>query len=141
MRFTFKDLFSICATPFIVFLVGDSLNNFYEPYSTIWWWNVLFHFLGGVSMAISGFFILKLAKRNNKIQTSSSVVDALLIVIFVMSVAVFWEFYEFLSDKYLYTHSQASNFDTMKDLFMGTLGALIFTKVWLIQQWVKKITT
>ncbi|MBP6859027.1 MAG: hypothetical protein KBC69_00170 [Candidatus Magasanikbacteria bacterium] len=138
MRFTFKDLFSICSAPFVVFLIGDSLNNFYEPYSTVWWWNVLFHFLGGVSMAISGFFILNLAKRIDKIKTTSRLVEALLIIMFVMSVAVVWEFYEFLSDKFLYTHSQASNFDTMKDLCMGTLGAISFSKAWLIQQWVKK---
>jgi len=132
MRFSFTDLFQICAPPFVVFLIADSLNNFYEPYSTIWWWNVLFHFLGGISMATSGFFILQIAKRFHKITSSSPVIDAVLIILFTMSIAVCWEFYEFLSDTYLYTHSQVSNFDTMKDLCMGTLGAIVFSSGWLV---------
>lgn len=127
MRFSFKDLFHICVPPFIVFLVADSLNNFYEPYSTVWWWNVLFHFLGGFSMAISGLYILSFFKRIGTMSTTSAVVDAVLVILFTMSMAVCWEFYEFLSDTFLYTHAQASNFDTMKDLFMGTLGATVFS--------------
>ena len=133
MRFTFTDLFHVCVPPFVVFLAADSLKTFYEPYSTVWWWNVLFHFLGGISMAASGFFLLRFFKRIGCVSTADAVVDGILVVLFTMSIAVCWEFYEFLSDTFLYTHSQVSNFDTMKDLCMGTLGALVcaaFSLIW-----------
>lgn len=88
-------------------------------------------------MAISGLYILSFFKRIGKISTASAIVDATLIILFTMSMAVCWEFYEFLSDTFLYTHAQASNFDTMKDLFMGTLGAMVFSVSNLVRTRVK----
>ncbi len=41
--------------------------------------------------------------------------------------AVFWEFAEWIADRYLGTHCQMNDlYDTLLDLLMGVLGALAF---------------
>lgn len=128
------DILKISLFPFAVFIVAYAFNLFYNPYSVPWGLNTLFHFLGGLSMAISGFFILNLAKNYKKIATASIFVDFILIINFALAMAVVWEFYELISDTYFFTHSQLSNVDTMKDLIMGGLGALFFCLAWLIRR-------
>lgn len=91
-------------------------------------------------MAISGFFILNLAKNYKKITTAGIFIDFILIINFAMAMAVVWEFYELISDTYFFTHSQLSNVDTMKDLIMGGLGALFFCLAWLIRRLVARLT-
>jgi hypothetical protein len=42
------------------------------------------------------------------------------------SIALFWEMAEFGSDTFLGTNVQISNANTMRDLILGTVGALVF---------------
>ncbi len=90
-------------------------------------------------MAVSGYFILDLAKNYNKIKTANIFIDFILILNFVMAMAVVWEFYELISDTYFFTHSQLSNADTMNDLIMGGVGALFFCLFWLLRRIVAKL--
>lgn len=115
---------------FFVYLLGYAWDIGWDGYHTIWWPNRLVHFLGGVSTAIFGYYLLDLVKKFKFINTLNKVVDFFIILIFVMSITVVWEFYEYLSDVYLLTNAQPSVADTMKDMFMGMLGAIVFGIGW-----------
>lgn len=134
-----SDIVKICLFPFLVYIISHSLNLLYNPEDVWWWPNILFHFSGGFSMAVSGYFILDLAKNYNKIKTANIFIDFILILNFVMAMAVVWEFYELISDTYFFTHSQLSNADTMNDLIMGGVGALFFCLFWLLRRIVAKL--
>ena len=118
--------------PFFVYMFGYSLQASWGDYQILGWPNRVVHILGGVSFAVVGYFVLDLAKKSKLVNTSNRFIDFILILFFVMSVSVFWEFWEFLSDKYLRTNSQSSVADTVKDMFMGMLGAVLFGFGWLI---------
>jgi len=132
MNLRIRDILKICILPYVIFVTADTLNKLYNQYDILWWPNALFHFLGGLSMAVSGFFILDLLKKAGWVQIKPVALEVVLIVFFVATAAVLWEFYEFLSDKYLHTFSQISVADTMKDQFMGFLGAIAFNLGWLV---------
>lgn len=129
-----RDILQIAVIPFVVFIVAHTLNRLYNEYDVLWWPNVLFHFLGGFSMAISGNLILIQAKNYKKITTANIFVDFILLINFVLTMAVLWEIYELISDTFYFTHSQISNFDTMKDIIMGGLGAMFFCLLWLLRR-------
>ena len=140
MPLKIKDIIKICIFPYAVFIVADSFYRYYEHYDDFWWINILFHFLGGLSITISGFFILDMAKRFDLIKTKSIFIDAFLLTCFVMSVATAWEFYEFFADRYLNTlgfHGPITYTDTIKDLIMGTLGVIFFCLAWIVARSVK----
>ena len=115
-----------------VYLLGYAWDIGWDGYHTIWWPNRLVHFLGGVSTAIFAYYLLDLVKKFKLLNTLNKVVDFFIILIFVMSITVVWEFYEYLSDLYLLTNAQPSVADTMKDMFMGMLGAIIFGVSWAV---------
>lgn len=50
---------------------------------------------------------------------------AFVVIIFTMAVGVMWEFLEWLSDYFLGSTLQLSVDDTIKDLFVDTIGGLI----------------
>lgn len=131
--FKIKDLLKIIAFPFFVYMLGYSLQASWDNYQVLWWPNRVVHLLGGLSFAVVGYFILDIFKKLKWISTSSKVVDFFIILFFVMSVAVLWEFREFLSDKYLHTNSQISVADTIKDMFMGMVGAVLFGVGWFFK--------
>ena len=84
------------------------------------------HFFGGLAMA---FFLHRTA-----IQASSAAVigpyhpvtHRLLVFIMTCTVAVFWEFSEFIADHITGSFSQLGLDDTLGDLLFGTLGAGFF---------------
>ncbi len=124
--------------PFFVYLLGYAWEVGWDNYHVFWWPNRLVHFLGGVSMAVMAYFILDLTKKWKWVNTANKLVDFFLILFFVMSTTVFWESYEFLSDKFFFTVAQPSVDDTMKDMFMGALGALVFGIGWFACSFFKK---
>ncbi len=132
--FKLKDLIKIIIFPFLVYMLGYSLQASWDNYQVLWWPNRLVHLLGGLSFAVVGYFVLEIFKKLKWIITTNKVVDFFIILFFVMSVSVFWEFREFLSDKYLFTHSQISVADTVKDMFMGMVGAVLFGVGWFFKK-------
>jgi hypothetical protein len=136
-----SDILKIGAFPFFVFMLGYSLETGWTAYHNhiLWWPNRVVHFLGGLSMAVSGYFILKLIKKWKLINASNRIIDFLIIFLFVSSITVFWEFYEFVSDKYFYTNAQPDVNDVMMDQIMGVLGAISFGIFWRIALLSKKL--
>jgi len=83
------------------------------------------HLLGGV--AITYFF-------RSAIKNSQSLVGDIPILIQIIfaftctgTTIIFWEFYENLLDRFFGTHMVRGLEDTIVDMFVGLLGALVFT--------------
>ncbi len=118
--------------PFFVYLLGYAWEVGWDKYHVLWWPNRLVHFLGGVSMAVMAYFILDLIKKLKWVNNANKFVDFFLILFFVMSTTVVWEFYEYISDVFFFTVAQPSVDDTMKDMLMGMLGAIVFGIGWSV---------
>ena len=97
--------------------------DFYYIYSV----DTLSHFLGGLSVAYSANYALSLMEKKGWITIQKNILRIVIVVSAVMTFAVLWEFYEFIYDLTLWGEPmQPSVADTIKDLSVGMLGAMIF---------------
>jgi hypothetical protein len=112
--------------PLFVFMIHVTALGLqlYKTYPPI---DIPMHFFGGVSMA---YFLDKAFFAASLITTGAPpnrLLESLLIVTSTCTVAVLWEFIEFLLSWALSTDLQGSLADTTKDLFFGITGSLFFT--------------
>ena len=84
------------------------------------------HLLGGVALGMSVLGVLTLAIRKTWCPDPGKTVELVLIVSLVASGAVCWELYEWLSDWAFGTNLQLTVTDTVKDMFLGLLGGVLF---------------
>jgi hypothetical protein len=84
------------------------------------------HFFGGV--AITYFFghAYRAAEEMGLLGRPAEVVYRVTVFALTGSTTVFWEFAEFLSDRYLGSHMQGGLEDTLGDMLMGLVGGLAF---------------
>jgi hypothetical protein len=85
----------------------------------------LMHFFGGIALGLLVSRLLPLAVRKGWCTWPGQLIETMLIVSLVASGAVCWEFYEWLSDRYLGTLFQLTLDDTIKDLALGLSGGII----------------
>ena len=91
----------------------------HEPYV-----DPIMHFTGGVAAA---YFFLKASLMGNEVLGALTDFSRdLLSFGLTCSIALFWEIVEFGSDTFLGTNVQKGNADTMHDLILGMVGALVF---------------
>ncbi|MEK7131675.1 MAG: hypothetical protein AAB797_03005, partial [Patescibacteria group bacterium] len=114
--------------PFLTYMYDNIFQvlalDFYYIYSV----DTLSHLLGGLAIAYSANYALSLMERKKWITIQKNILRAGIIVSTVMTIAVLWEFYEFIYDIYLLgPTAQPSVADTIKDLCLGMLGAVIFS--------------
>jgi uncharacterized membrane protein YjdF len=95
-----------------------------DAYTLFPWIDIPMHYLGGLSMAYSLLLVLTELQHQQVIKPLEKIIELLLIFSLVTTAAVFWEFSEFTADQVLGTNGQISLRNTMKDLFMGVMGAL-----------------
>ena len=85
------------------------------------------HFLGGVAAA---YFFIRIPMLLPQFFGAPTPATLYLLALgLTCTVALLWEFGEFLSDTLLGTRIQRSIGNTMRDLFNGMLGALLFILV------------
>lgn len=129
MKLNFKDILNLLLLPFLVYecnaICLSSAPDFYNTYSV----DTLSHFLGGLTIAYSIYYILSLLEKKDWILVKKNYLKAGVIITATVTIAVWWEFYEFISDYFLGTLMQPSIADTMKDLCMGMLGAVVLSIV------------
>lgn len=91
------------------------------------------HFFGGlaIAMLISGW--LTVFPKHQLLQKTSPFVHAVLIFSLTCTVAIFWEFSEWILDHTISSGCQLGRNDTMQDLFLGTLGGSIYTVITFIK--------
>jgi|TARA_Y100000310_G_scaffold337250_1_gene423856 hypothetical protein len=110
--------------PVFVLIAHIFLLFVFDVYAIFPWFDIPMHFVGGVSIGIMYFLILKYSQRQNYLKTNSFF-NVLFIFALVSLTAVLWEFFEF-SLTYLTGFSLQGNLsDTMLDLFLGMSGGLL----------------
>ena len=112
--------------PFLVFTAHLLLSRvlyLYKLWPSI---DIPMHFLGGVAIA---FFVSRCFQLMPRVSVKRSrvvLLELLLIGSLTASAAVFWEFAEFSYDQLFGTNIQISLANTMQDMAMGILGAIVF---------------
>jgi len=83
------------------------------------------HFMGGVAIT----YLYRSAIRNSQKIVGDIPFSIQIIFAFTCTgtTVVLWEFYENILDFFLHTHMVLGLFDTLKDMFMGLLGALVLS--------------
>lgn len=114
---------SIVGFTFVTLFLG-SLNNFYERFP---WWDSLLHFQSGILLGFIGFLLVYLLHSG---APGRLVLSPFFIVFFSicfsMAMSVVWEVYEFTADSLFGFNMQRSGLvDTMKDLIVNSIGAII----------------
>lgn len=106
---------------FASFVLGD-LRQFYDRF---WWWDMMLHGFSAIIMGIIGFLLIYVFYASKKV-TMPPFYILFFSFSFSLSLGALWEIVEYLVDISLGTHMQQSGLDdTMKDLMMDTLGALV----------------
>jgi hypothetical protein len=124
---TFSQIFKAFCPPTVLYFVQYFLELFFRIYERYPSFDIPMHFLGGVTIALTGNSLLQIAQKEKWLVLKSRLVQSILLVSFVALFAILWEFHEFLMDKFLGTQTQPSIADTMKDMFLGLLGACVFS--------------
>jgi hypothetical protein len=112
--------------PLVVFGLHVVALGVFDTYANFPQFDLLMHFFGGVVMA----FFFHRASINASLQGISApyhaVTHRLLVFTSTCTVAVFWEFAEFITDWYFGSQTQGGLTDTMGDLFFGGVGGVFF---------------
>ena len=135
------EISSILEVLFILFVVSHVLlgeiGRFYARFT---WWDSMLHFISGGLIALFGFSLINLLNQHEKINVvMSPFFSAFFVVCFALAVGALWEIAEFSFDTFFGSNSQRyaniytgndfigqqALFDTMKDLILDLIGALI----------------
>lgn len=87
----------------------------FKFYYNVFWWDSFMHATGGVVFAILGIF---LSARMNKNGKTNLITRAMFAFCFSVTVAVFWEFFEFTSDRLFHT-------DMQKDTYISVIESYL----------------
>jgi hypothetical protein len=112
--------------PVVVFWLHVVALGVFDTYANFPHLDLVMHFVGGVVMA----FFFHRASINASVQGICApyhvVTHRLLVLTSTCTVAVFWEFGEFIADWYFGSQTQGGLTDTMGDLFFGGVGGVFF---------------
>jgi len=116
----------------IIFLIFIFLSLFLGEiryfYFRFWWWDLLLHSFAGFNLGLMGFSLVYFMNENSKKINLNPYFIAFFGFCFSMTLAVFWEFFEFSMDSFLGTNMLRSGLvDTMGDLIVGATGAFIIS--------------
>ena len=125
---------------FVLFTyAGLFLGGVRGYYERFWWWDSFLHLISGITLGFFGFIIIYTFFRSKKIYPSPFLV-LLFSFSFAMSLGVLWEIFEFgmdsafdldmqsarnLEEVYGYYDTRLGVIDTMVDLILNTIGAII----------------
>ncbi len=101
------------------------LNEFYFRF---WWWDKLLHAVSGLIFGNMGYLIVSYLNENKKLNVElTPFFVALFSFCFAVTIGTVWEIYEYAMDKFFGFFMQRGSLDdTMIDLILDTLGALVF---------------
>jgi hypothetical protein len=106
---------------FIFYLVGR-LFHLFDLFPRL---DIPTHFIGGV--AITYFYRSAIRNSQQIVGVIPSSIQTLLAFTCTGTTIILWEFYENLSDFFFDTHMVRGLEDTILDMFMGLLGALVLS--------------
>lgn len=100
------------------------LGEVHGFYTRFWWWDLVLH--GGASIAIGfvGFLVLYALYRDGRFKAHPSLI-AFLSFSVALAIGAAWEIFEFAADSLFGFTMQKGLADTMWDIVVDTVGALI----------------
>lgn len=129
----------------IIIFIGIVFGSYLELFDKIWWFDNFMHILSGFVCASFGYDLAVILQR--KKGKCSIILAAMFGLMFALSIAVGWEFYEFLMDSLHGTNLQLSKagpetamfdmskyhneygylglVDTMTDMMMNAVGGIV----------------
>lgn len=129
----------------VIIFVGIVIGSYFKMFDKIWWFDIFMHVLSGFVCAVFGYDFAVIIQR--KKGQCAATLAALFSIMFALSIAVGWEFYEFIMDTFHGTNLQLSKpgeetamfdlsqyhgeygylglFDTMTDMMMNASGGLV----------------
>jgi hypothetical protein len=116
--------------PIIIFVLHSislRILNLYAIFPNL---DIPFHYFGGLSIAYASALMLSYMEEERLIPIQNKVISFVLILSVTATVAVFWEFAEFLGDTFLNMNLQGSIANTMQDQFLGILGGLTWAVIY-----------
>ena len=123
--------YKIFLWPLLVLIlhIFATVTGLYDKFA---WFDIPMHLLGGASVALSAFFILKRSDPLPLWVTMALMIGGASIM------AIGWEWFEFILDHYAHTVTQLGLFDTLKDLYDGVSGATIVAIIMMVKTLRKK---
>ena len=113
--------------PLAVFLAHEFCSHVVDGYARWPAIDVPMHFLGGCAMAYFLAGALRIGEDRELLRMPDPVLRFVLVFALVGTIAVFWEFAEWISDHFFGTNCQMNDLDdTMLDQLMGLTGALAY---------------
>ena len=130
---------ALCSFFYIFVVCGTVLGEAFSLYYIIPCWDSLLHFSSGIMAGmLGGILITTFLQSKSCEKLISQAVIVVSIICFAICIGVVWEFYEFASDSLLGVNmqkwmlqdgtslvGQAALADTMKDLIVDSLGAIV----------------
>ena len=123
MDISIPPLFQIIIFFFI--FAAEILGEVNHYYVKIPGWDTMLHTMNGFLCATVGFSLVYLLNRGSKNVNLSPFYLTLVAFCFSMTIGVLWEFFEFAMDQILYL--DIGIIDTMKDLLVNLVGAIVFS--------------
>lgn len=135
----------------LIIFIGIPFGSYLSLFDRIWWFDIFMHLMSGVVCAVFGYDFAVIIQR--KKGQCAATLAALFSIMFALSIAVGWEFYEFLMDtlhgtnlqlakageetagfdlsKYHNEYGYLGLFDTMTDMITNATGG-IFGMIFMI---------
>ena len=123
MDISIPPLFQIIIFFFI--FAAEILGEVNHYYVKIPGWDTMLHTMNGFLCATVGFSLVYLLNRGSKNVNLSPFYLTLVAFCFSMTSGVLWEFFEFAMDQIFYL--DIGIIDTMKDLLVNLVGAIVFS--------------
>jgi len=105
------------------------LGEVHGYYTKFWWWDIFLHAFSAIIFGFVGFTILYFMYSQRAIKARPWAI-AMFSFSFAIAIGVIWEIFEFSVDQILgYNMQKSGLLDTMGDLIVDALGAIIATSI------------
>ena len=122
---------SLLAFPILVFLAHLIAVTWLDLYRLFPKVDIPFHFIGGFSIAFATTKLMAYLESEKVTPPLNRVILLVLLLSLTATATVYWEFMEFVSDRWLHTHLQPSLANTMQDQFVGVLGGSTWVFIYM----------
>lgn len=119
-----KNPLTIFGLPLLL-MTFHSFALYLDVYDSVFYFDSIMHFAGGVVSAVSVIGMLGYAMDRDWIVITDRHVFKLLVIGLIAIITIAWEVFELLVDVYFGTHWQPSISDTVKDQVLGVSGAVV----------------
>jgi len=119
--------------PLLIFAAHVVASVGFDAYRRHPFLDVPMHFVGGVAIAYFFHHATSSAPRFGLTQSTDAVTHWILVCSLTCSSAVFWEFGEFVSDRYFATKAQLGLQDSLGDMCNGLLGGVAFCAIAILR--------